>query len=362
MSRTRNAATQRTTIVRHPRGRRQSSATTPTASHSGGRGNRGVMRLRISGTQSRPPATAAPRPRRVPARRPRGTAPARAGRPRRETDRRACTSRCSRMRTRRSRTARRRRGRSPAGSEARRRRDSNVGGGAVGRGLLARRDVLAQRPLAEELPERVGDAAEIDARVLADRLERGVEQHVVVLVRGRARGRRARSAARSRSSSRSAGTRRAGRRGSRAAPSRAPRSSMSAARRRDASPFSGEIVLFGDEDAEERHPRAPAARDGRVVVAEAVVHRPAARAAAPRRRRRRPTRRAAGARRRRRRAARRARAAAAPGSRAGSARAARARRRPRRSARSTADRSARARRSAHSASPVAKTASLEAWW
>ena len=168
--------------MRHPRGRRQSSATTPTASQSTGVGYRGVMRLRISGT------TFAPSRRRklgvpgsylrddlaIPLLR-------RAGPSRPATDRRACTSRCSRTRTRRSRTARRRRrtvacgfgSTTPVRLERRRR--------SLGRGLLAGRDVLAQRLLAQELPERVGDASEIDAGVLADRLERRVEEDVVVL-------------------------------------------------------------------------------------------------------------------------------------------------------------------------------------
>ena len=92
--------------------------------------------------------------------------------------------------------------------------------------------------------------------------------------RGRGRGRRARSAGRSRSSTRSRGTRRAGRRGPRAAPSRAPRPRSSAASRRDAEPFSGRDRAVGGEHAQERHPRPAAARDGVVVVADAVVHGP----------------------------------------------------------------------------------------
>ena len=67
----------------------------------------------------------------------------------------------------------------------------HVAAGLVGRRrrlrsrLGAGRDVLAQRFLAQELPERVGHAAEVRLRVLADRLDRRVEEDVVVLVRGR---------------------------------------------------------------------------------------------------------------------------------------------------------------------------------
>ena len=52
----------------------------------------------------------------------------------------------------------------------------------LGRGLLARSDVLAQRRLHEEVPERVGDAAEVRPRMLADRLDGGLEEDAVVLV------------------------------------------------------------------------------------------------------------------------------------------------------------------------------------
>ena len=52
----------------------------------------------------------------------------------------------------------------------------------LGLGLLAWGDVLAERPLHEELPERVRDTTKVDAGILADRFERGVEEHVVVRI------------------------------------------------------------------------------------------------------------------------------------------------------------------------------------
>ena len=59
---------------------------------------------------------------------------------------------------------------------------SNVGDGGTGARLRPRHDVLAQRPLHEELPEDVGDTSRVPARVVADRLDRGVEENVVVRV------------------------------------------------------------------------------------------------------------------------------------------------------------------------------------
>ena len=124
----------------------------------------------------------------------------------------------------------------------------------------------------------------------------------------------------------------------------------------------GRDRLVRSEDLEERHPGASAASDRRVVVADAVVNRPRRERQRPRPRHTRQPAQTGGARRRTRRAVRRRRAGGAPGSPAEPGRERRARPRPRRSARSTVDPWHASAASAQTASPVANTASLEAWW
>ena len=137
-------------------------------------------------------------------------------------------------------------------------------------------------------------------------------------------------------------------------------SSTSSPSRREAGPFSAAIVRSASEDPQERHPGASAPRDGEVVVADLVVHRPAR----ERQRRRREARGDPGE-------------PPAPGSdrqqRHEHRREQHLVRGPdqhqhrdagaeRDEAAGGGPSSARARTSAHSASPVAKTASLDAWW
>ena len=283
-----------------------------------------------------------------------------ADRSRRAPGRRARTSRCSRTRTRRSRTGRPRRGRVPAGSGGRPRPTSYVGGGCSGAVCSRRTTSSRSGSWVRNSQNASATPREVRARVLPDRLERGAEQHVVVRVaaldavgdRDQPHGLVVRAVLEVRVE-----------RDVEAAVRLAREHLLpdEPARRARVGAVLGRDRLVREEHAEERNPRRPAAGDGRLVVADRVVGRPRAEEARPRPRGRRRTRRGASARRRER-AAAAGRPAAAPGSRAGSGRAPRRRRRAPRTARPTAARACARGASAHSASPVAKTASLEAWW
>ena len=125
----------------------------------------------------------------------------------------------------------RRRGRSPAGSAARSPSDSNVGGGASG-AVCSRGTTFSRSGFWRRNSQNVSATPrKYVARVLADRLERRVEEHVVVLVASEHRVRERDQADRLVVRCRFAGTRRAARRGSRAGPS-ASTSSLDRARAR----------------------------------------------------------------------------------------------------------------------------------